>query len=462
MPLLYVAAAGVAAVGAALASVKPLYGVALLAALFVVALIVFDARVLPLFLISTLFVESVGLGAGLRIGRLAAVIALAVVLYYLLAKGSAGLRVTPLLFVAGAFGAWIFASAFWAAYPSAVYRSMFEYALAAAYMLAFAILVRTRWELLALFRILTIGALVVGVIAFAAYAAHKQTFVATGGGATGAQGDHNLFAVYQVLALPAALTVAAVDSPRWRLIAYAALPAIVLSVIAALSRTGFVLLATTILVTFLAPSRYFFRSSIHKLWYVATIGIATAAVGAAGASQFIDRVHLVFSAGASDDRASGRLDLWRAAWHGYHDANPLLGLGSGNFQRESVKLLQTTPGVDAGAPYASFGRVVHNIYLGALTELGLVGLVLLLALLVLTAHSLVGSLRRSRVRGDETIVRVAAALLVSLLVIALAGLSLSIQLGKPLWILVGAALALEVMTRSRTPLRAEGDRMATK
>jgi O-antigen ligase len=422
--------------------------VALLAALLVIALIVFDARVLPLFLIATLFVESVGIGGGLRIGRLAAVMALAVVLYYLLVRGSAGLVLSPPLLVAGALGAWMFASAFWASHPNAVYRSMFEYALAVAYMFAFAVLVRSQSQLLAVFRVLTIGALIFGVVAFAAYVTHKQTFVATGGGATGGQGDHNLFAVYQVLALPAALTVAATDPRPRRLIAYAALPAIVLSVIAALSRTGFVLLAAGILVTFIAPSRYFFRSSVHKLWYVVTMGIVAVAVAAAGASQFIDRVHLIFSAGASNDRASGRVDLWRAAWHGYQQANPLLGIGSGNFQRESVRLLQTTPGVDSSAPYASYGRVVHNIYLGALTELGLVGLILLLALLVLTAQSLVASLRRARVHGDETFVRVAAALLVSLLVIALAGLSLSIQLGKPLWIIIGAALALEVMSRS--------------
>jgi tetratricopeptide (TPR) repeat protein len=65
---------------------------------------------------------------------------------------------------------------------------------------------------------------------------------------------------------------------------------------------------------------------------------------------------------------SGRVDLWRVAWHEY-TANPVLGSGAGNFQRYWTQ----------HRPYAAQAADAHNLYLETLAELGPAGLALLLA-----------------------------------------------------------------------------------
>ncbi len=66
---------------------------------------------------------------------------------------------------------------------------------------------------------------------------------------------------------------------------------------------------------------------------------------------------------------SGRIDLWRAAWHDY-TANPALGSGAGSFQRYWMQ----------HRLYAAQVSDAHNLYLETLAELGPVGLALLLVL----------------------------------------------------------------------------------
>src|SRR5207237_1144545 len=78
-----------------------------------------------------------------------------------------------------------------------VYRTTFQFLLAAAYMLAFAVLVRTREQVVATFVTLALGSLVFGLTAFAAYVTSSGSFFESNLGATGLQGDHVYFAVHQ-------------------------------------------------------------------------------------------------------------------------------------------------------------------------------------------------------------------------------------------------------------------------
>jgi hypothetical protein len=65
---------------------------------------------------------------------------------------------------------------------------------------------------------------------------------------------------------------------------------------------------------------------------------------------------------------TGRVDLWRVAWHEY-TASPLIGSGAGSFQRYWMQ----------HRPNAGQAADAHNLYLETLAELGPVGLALLLA-----------------------------------------------------------------------------------
>lgn len=445
LPLL----AGAVVVGA-LTTIDPVYATLLVVGVGLVLLVTWNVSALTIFLTLTMFLESLALGPGVRIGRLAGAMALVVLLYWMLVRGVAGLRASPLLLVGVAYGVWIIVSGLWASSGSYVATYFSHWGLSAAYMLAFAVLVRTRRQVSLVFSTLALGALVVGGISFLGYVSHGAQYLASGKGASGLQGDHNYFAVYQAIALPATLTLAALERRRvLRLVYYAAVAIIGLSVVASLSRTGVFALAGAVLVTLTVPSRFFFRRRTQKLSYVLTLFVAAAVVSVSSSTPFLTRVKSIWQAPAITGHAgSGRVDLWRAAWHGYTQ-HPLLGLGAGNFQAHSIELIQETPGADPSAAYAQKNYVVHNMYLETLTDLGPVGLAILLTLIGLTGKVFLRSFRRSRQTGDRRLELYSVALLVSLVAYCIGGLFLSIEFNKPLWILIGLALAFDVMSRRR-------------
>ena len=316
-----------AVVVGALSVGKPFYAIALVLAAGIVLLVAARIEALPVFLIFTMFVESVSLGPGLRIGRLAAVMALAVLAYYVLSEGRIDLRPSPLLLAAGAYGFWLVLSVYWADDSGVVYHTTFQYLLAVSYMLTFAVLVRSRRQLKAIFATLAVGSLVFGVVSFVAYVGSSHTYLTEGLGASGLQGDHVYFAIYQVISLPAALALAALERrPERRALYFGVVGIIVLSVVASLSRTGLLVLGVVVLATLLLPSRVFFQHPRQKLSFAVALLGAAAVAAIAGSAAFIARAQTILNFGAPNgDRGSGRIDLWRAALHGWHD-HPWFGL----------------------------------------------------------------------------------------------------------------------------------------
>ncbi|HEY2935380.1 MAG TPA: O-antigen ligase family protein [Gaiellaceae bacterium] len=443
---------GLALAVGVLATHNVTYAVAAVVGAALLLLVASKVDALPLFLVLTMFTESVALGPGLRIGRFAAVMALAVVVFQLLAVGARGLRMRPLLAVALGLGLWMLASALWAGDSGYVGTYLLHYLLAASYMLTFALLVRTPPQLIQIFRVLALGAFVFGAFSFAGYVTSGSQYLAHGIGAVGLQGDHNYFATYQAFSLSAALLLAALEQrPGRRFFWYAVVAVIALSVVASLSRSGLLALIGAVLVTLALPWHFFFRRRSHKLALVGALVVASVGVGLAGSTPFLQRAaSIVQQPAVSGHGGSGRIDLWRAAWHGYSE-HPYFGLGSGNFESSSVVLLQETPGTDISAHYALGHYVVHNMYLETLTELGPVGLGLLLAILVLAGRTCLGARRRARRLREREIELASVALLVGLVAFAIGGVFLSIQLNKPLWILIGLALSLEAMLAARAP-----------
>lgn len=444
-----------AAAAGALATVDVTYAVALVVGVVLLVLVGTTIDALPVFLVVTMFAESVALGPGLRVGRVAAILALLVLALYVLQRGTRGLRPSGLLVLAAATGLWMCVSALWCVSGSMLVGTFARWVLAAIYMLAFALLVRTKRQLVLTFVTLAVGSLVFGAVSFYGYVQQGHTYLAEGLGATGGSSDHNYFAVYQVVALPAVLALTVLERRRARRpLWFAALGVIVLSVAASLSRTGLIALAGAVLLTLLLPWRIFFRRRTQKVSYVLALVVGVAAVGLAGASPLVKRAQSIFEPTAVAGHAgSGRIDLWKAAWTGYQE-HPVLGLGAGGFPARSVELIQRTPGADASAAYALEPMVAHNMYLEVLTELGPVGEAILLGLLFATGRALLVAFRRARRAGDRDIETISVALLVSLVAYCIAGFFLSIQANKPLWIMIGLALALDVMSRRLAPAAA--------
>jgi len=451
-PLVALLAASALLVGA-LAAKHPSYGAALVVAAAFCAVIAIRIEALPLALVSTIFIEEVALG-GLTIGRIAGALALFAIAYYMLAEGHVSLKMSPLIGVAGAYGIWTLTSAFWADSASDVYSAFFGFLLVMAYMLTFALLVKTPRDAVAVLVVMVAGASVSGLVAL-------NTYLVTGGSvrATGLQGTGHAdtFGVYQAMIVPAAIGLFALARRAELRAAYlGAFAVIVFSIVSSLTRTALISIVVVSLVALVLPWWFLFRNPRQKASYGAAVGLMVASLlTVATTAALAERVGSIFSGlDSQGDRGAGRTDLWAAAWNAYHH-HPWFGIGAGNFSSHSLALLENTPGVDIKAAYVAQGRLVHNSYLEALTELGPIGLALLVLVIAFTGWMLVRVFQRARAQRDDVTRIVAATLLLALLSLAISMAFLSIATNKPLWIIVGLTLALERMTAARQAERTE-------
>jgi O-antigen ligase len=434
----------------ALATTKPVYAVGLVLAAAIAALVAARIEALPPLLVLTMYAEGVSFG-GVPIGRLVGLFALVAIVYYLLVRGRADVEATLLLFIGAAYGVWILFSTYWASDHHFVYVTFFRWSLSFAFMLAFAVLVRTTADLRRVLTAFVIAAVVFGAWALVGYV--------SGGAQRGAglQGDANIFAAYQVLAIPPALVLTGLERRfHLRLAYFAAVAFIILSIGASFSRGGLIALGVVVLLTLVAPARLLFAGRGQKVAYMLFLGLAGWLVAVLGSTQYLNRIETILH---GSDRGTGRLDLWSAALLGYSD-QPWLGMGAGGFQANSLDLLRNTPGVAPSSLVDPMPRPVHNAYLEALTDLGPVGVALYASLLALTLWYLVSAARNLGIAGDSVAQRMSVALVISFASILVASIFLSIGIGKAIWIFVGLALALRRMaavaqtSRSRRHLRA--------
>jgi O-antigen ligase len=124
-----------------------------------------------------------------------------------------------------------------------------------------------------------------------------------------------------------------------------------------------------------------------------------------------------------------RLGAWEAAIN-LAIEHPIVGIGPGNFTYHYGRITDTPPGAE---PLG----VVHNAYLDIAAELGLGGLMLFVAYLVLSF----GRLTTAHREGSG-LPGYASALQVSLVIAATGALTLSEQYAAPFWLIGGLATAL--------------------
>ncbi len=428
---------GALAVGV-LASARPIVAIGLVVAAIAGIVVASDARMLPPFLVLAVFAEGVHVG-GFNLGRVMGPVALAVVVYYVLAGGPARMRPSPLVAVALAIGAWILVSFWWASDTHWASVWFLRWALSVAFAVAFAVLVQREEHVARVLMALVIGAALFGAVGI-------LTYLGSGGLSRG-QGltdDPNQFASYNAIAVPAALVLAVAGRRRGRgPLLYLSIVVMVLSIVASFSRGGFLTLAVTVLATLFVSWRVFFSRRSQKAVYMGVLAVAFSLVLIIGSAAYAQRLGTILT---GSDHGSGRTDLWSAAWHGYTN-HPYLGLGAGGYEAQSLQLLLTTPGVDLVAANASPGRPVHNAYFEPLVDLGPVGLLLFLLLMGITFAYLVRAAKRFRRAAREQLWRMTVALTVSYVGLCTALVFLSIELGHMLWAFVGLAVALDAMSR---------------
>ena len=123
-----------------------------------------------------------------------------------------------------------------------------------------------------------------------------------------------------------------------------------------------------------------------------------------------------------------------------------MGLGYGGFISEANELMLRTPGVDLSSmTLRPRGLYAHSAYIETAAEVGVPGLILFLGMLIATGSALWRAAVRARDAGARYIMRIANASLISLVAWCIASFFASSETARPLWILIGIALALPML-----------------
>jgi O-antigen ligase len=284
------------------------------------------------------------------------------------------------------------------------------------------------------------GATVSGLLGIAgvgATAAGASSAARVGGGL----GDPNYLAAVLVPGIVFALALrASTRHGLARLVLLAAAISMAFALLRTESRGGVVAFAAAVLAGLAVGGR------LRR-----TILVSAGALLAGGAVYLVSAsasAHRILSFGGG---GSGRTELWSIALQAFR-LHPLGGIGAGNFTvREGAYAVTTMTNLTKPYQEVTTSEVVHNTYLHVATELGVIGLVLLLVLVVgglVLGVQAARTLERAGDSDTETLVR---GLVVGAAGMFTAFVFLTAQYEKQLWIalgLLGAASALARTARS--------------
>jgi O-antigen ligase len=295
-----------------------------------------------------------------------------------------------------------------------------------------------------------LGALVVGasLAAVAGIISPPQEFGEASGAAraTGTIGDPNEFAAVLVVGICLAATF--VLTPRSGAVRIGALGAVgvcALGIFLSLSRGGLIALACAILAAVVMGGRW------RPIVAIAAIAVAVSTVlyfAMFASLPARERITTVQQGGGS-----GRTSLWTVGWR-MVEAHPVRGVGTGNFPVSSVHYLLRPGVVQRTEKILEKPDVAHNTYLQIQTELGLVGLLFFLGIVVASLTSLAQAAREFRRRNDESMEIVARGVFVALVGLLAADFFISEMYSKLLWLLLALGpVLLGVALRSVPEVR---------
>jgi O-antigen ligase len=181
-------------------------------------------------------------------------------------------------------------------------------------------------------------------------------------------------------------------------------------------------------------------------------------VGLAGVC-FLVAVLFVTAAGqgllerVSSTDTSGRSDLWKVAVKQF-EANPLTGVGLGNYPERSVDFLDND--IQHRELFLGEPRTTHNVSLELMAELGIPGVIFFYTLVGTSVLAAVRSMRQGR--KDPALswsVPYARATLASIVGLVVAGVFISGQYQELLWVMMGVSFALSGIVARRVDVRGD-------
>ena len=340
-------------------------------------------------------------------------------------------------YVLGLFLGWATLSLTWAEDPAPGRTSVMRFALNLILFLIVYTAVRTPKHFL-----LTVGAYVTGAAIAAAYGllfppADVAYYDVSRVGGT--LGDPNELAAVLVpgMILAAAFALTLKRLPLLRLAAFVASGLCAAGVFLTLSRGGLIAAGFAMIVALFVAGR----------WRIQAITLAV--LVALGGLFYFGYI-------ATDDQrnrvtnvegGTGRTDLWKVGLR-MVEANPVAGVGAGNFQTASVHYL-LEPGVLRRDEFiVDNPKSAHNTYLQVLAELGFVGAAMFLAINLFAMLCILRAARIFERLGDRDLELMARALFVAIAGVLAANFFISEMFGKQLWLLLGLGPALYGVARA--------------
>jgi O-antigen ligase len=230
-------------------------------------------------------------------------------------------------------------------------------------------------------------------------------------------------------------------------------PVFLYGIFATASRTGLVaLVATPLLALFVPRLAPRLGLRILPLYVLGAAAIVVMALAIPSVGERTLERYMTLSEYQSAETWSGRWSNWQGALK-VIESHPILGVGAGNYGEAALEY-STTAQVHSAKVEGSRGGVAgvaHNTLLGVASQLGLVGLILFLGILffAFTPAWLIAQ------RSD-----LGTGIFLGLMVAVIAGLTLTWENQKIVYVLIGSVLALQLHDSTRRALvgRAEGSR----
>jgi O-antigen ligase len=247
----------------------------------------------------------------------------------------------------------------------------------------------------------------------------------------GGQGDPNYLAAGLVAAIAlAAGLLPSIRDPIARLGLVASIVAIAAALAATESRGGLIGALVAIVAAIILARRQRLQAAVFGVCAIAAAGAFFLASPSA-----LDRV-TSFNAGGN-----GRAELWKVGWR-MTEAHPVTGVGLAGFQPEAKNYVREPGSLEFVRLIVDEPHVTHNVYLQQLAETGVVGLVLLLAVIGASLGAAARAARRFDALGEPALATLARAVIIASIGFLTASLFISNSTDKRLWILLALGPAL--------------------
>ena len=210
-------------------------------------------------------------------------------------------------------------------------------------------------------------------------------------------------------------------------------PVFLYGIFATASRTGLIALVATPLLALLVPrlgARLGWRIVPMYVLGAAAIAVIVLAIPSVG-ERALER-DMALSQLQSEETWSGRWSNWQGALD-VTASHPILGVGAGNYAEASLG--HSEKGFKQSLQKGKVAGLAHNVFLSVATQLGLVGLILWLGILFFLFRTAVPI-----AQGSD----LGTSIFLGLIVAMLAGMTLTWESEKIVYVLFGSVLALQL------------------